>query len=222
MVVTTLGAAAVGDRAVDRDERGQFGLVELEEPGREQRPAGAGRGQAGLLDPAVDLAEDVGAPGPGLLDGYCAPNGQGACGRDRAELDLRADRWRLEQRPQAGHAHLQLGQLGFHRVQVRDDLLGPGLYVRRGQDGPDLVQRHVQVAEPADDLGHRHLAGVVEPVAARRVDPGGLEQPLVVVEAQGLDAEMRHAGEVADRHQDAHRYRINLPLAGESTGLPSA
>src|SRR5207248_4219313 len=94
----------------------------------------------------------------------------------------------------------------------------PGLHVRRLQDGPDLIQRHIQVAEPADDLRYRNLAGVVEPVAARRVDPGGLEQPLVVVEAQGLDAEMRHAGEVADRHQDAHRYRINPPVAGESTG----
>ena len=96
-------------------------------------------------------------------------------------------------------------QVPFQTVQVVRDHLVTGLEVSGVEHGVDVVEWHVEVAEPADDLGHRDLAGVVEPVAARRVDPGGLEQPLVVVEAQGLDAEMRHAGEVADRHQDAHR-----------------
>ncbi len=69
----------------------------------------------------------------------------------------------------------------------------------RGQDGLDPVQRHVQVAEPADHLGDGDLVGRVAPVAGVSVDVGRLEQPDPVVVPQHLDAHMGGAGEVADR-----------------------
>ena len=40
--------------------------------------------------------------------------------------------------------------------------------------------------------------GVVKAVAGSRVDPGCMKQPLILIEAQRLDAQMRHAGEIAD------------------------
>jgi hypothetical protein len=73
---------------------------------------------------------------------------------------------------------------GFHAGDRRH--LGPatlGDRTRRGTVERDEGGQFglVKLEEPG-----RHLAGIVEPVAARRVDPGGLEQPLVMVERKAL------------------------------------
>ena len=53
----------------------------------------------------------------------------------------------------------------------------------------DLVERHLQLAQPADDLGGLELLGPVAPVAGERVDVGRPEQVELVVVAERADAQ---------------------------------
>ena len=110
----------------------------------------------------------------------------------------------LEHAPQRRHRGLCLLELPLHAPQVRgDDRVARG-HVRRLQHGPDLLQRHAQVAQPADDLRGRDLTRPVQPVTSRRVDVRRLQQAYLVVMTQRLDAQVGHPGEVADRQQHLH------------------
>ena len=82
-------------------------------------------------------------------------------------------------------------------------------------DGMDLFERHVEGAEPADDLGGRDLPGRVVAVAGVRVHRGRLEQPHLVVVAQRFDAEVSGAREVTDG-QGCHLAIVNPPVTGQS------
>ena len=66
---------------------------------------------------------------------------------------------------------------------------------------PDLLQRHAEVAQPADDLRGRDLTGPVQPVTGRRIDVRRLQQAYLVAMTRRLDAQVGHPGEVADRQQ---------------------
>ena len=62
--------------------------------------------------------------------------------------------------------------------------LVPGGYIGRGEDCPDLVERHLQRPEAANHLGDLDLVGRVPAVAGRRVDGGGIQQADAVVVAE--------------------------------------
>jgi hypothetical protein len=137
-------------------------------------------------------------------------------GRHAAVLDRRrAARW-LQQVAQRLDRGPGLGQLGFEPVQVRRDQVVAGRRVRRGQHRLDVRDRHLQVAQPADDLGGRNLPGGVVPVAGVRVHRNRLEQPHLVVVAQRLDAEVSRAGEVAHGKSGCHQAIVDPPVTGES------
>jgi len=133
----------------------------------------------------------------------------------RCSITGRAVR-RLQQVAQRLDRGPGLGQPGLQPVQVRGDKGVAGRRVRCGQHCLDVGDRHLQVAQPPDDLRGRDLPGRVIPVARARVDRGRLEQPHLVVVAQCLDAEVSRAGEVAHREPCCHQAIANPPVAGES------
>jgi len=67
-----------------------------------------------------------------------------------------------------------------------------------GHNGADLVERHFQSPETANDLCRRYLVGAVAAVAASAININGFEQPDLVVVAQHLHAQLRRTGEVPD------------------------
>jgi hypothetical protein len=70
--------------------------------------------------------------------------------------------------------------------------------VRRVEDGLDVLEGHVEVAEPADDLRDGDLLSSIAAIAGVSIHVGWLQHTDTVVVAQRFDAEMRRAGEVAD------------------------
>ena len=81
-------------------------------------------------------------------------------------------------------------KLGLEPVEVGDDQLVALLGVARRQHCPDLGDRHLQPAQPADHLRLRDLTLRVAAVAVAGVDFARLQQADLVVVAQRLDAEM--------------------------------
>jgi hypothetical protein len=67
------------------------------------------------------------------------------------------------------------------------------------EDRLNVVQRHVEVAEAANDLRDRNLIGRVAPISRIGVDAGGVENADAMVMAQRLDAQVRRPSEVPDR-----------------------
>jgi hypothetical protein len=98
-----------------------------------------------------------------------------------------------EQAAQRRHRGLRAGQVLLETRQVRGDELVARAQVSRLQHGVNLVERHVQIPETADDLGCRDLAGRVPAVSGVRVDVGRRQEPDAVIVAQRLDAQMRGA-----------------------------
>jgi len=88
--------------------------------------------------------------------------------------------------------------LGFQPHEVRVDQFVASTNVGGAQNGADLVERHFQSPEAANDLCRRDLVGAVAAVAGSAIDIDGFEQPDLVVVAQHLDAQLRRTGEVAD------------------------
>jgi len=84
------------------------------------------------------------------------------------------------------------------------DLLAAGVLVGRRQHGLELLQRHAQVTEPADDLGRGDLAGGVAPVPGARIGAGRLQQADLVVMPQRPARHVAGAREVADRQVTQH------------------
>src|SRR5215475_8869662 len=92
----------------------------------------------------------------------------------------------------------------------------PGVEVRRGEDGLQLRDRHVEVAQPADHLRGRNLLVGVVAVAAARLDRARLEQADLVVVAQRLHAQMHRGRELPDRDSRFHPRSIDSPATGGS------
>ena len=86
----------------------------------------------------------------------------------------------------------------FQPGQVGGDERVPGVDVGRLQDGADLFQRHVEIAEPSDDLCRGDLLRRVTAVARVRVDLRRDQQPEPVVVPEGLHAEVGGPGEITD------------------------
>jgi hypothetical protein len=61
-----------------------------------------------------------------------------------------------------------------------------------------VVDRHLQIAQSADDPRRPDLIGPAAAIAAGRIDVGRLDQPHLVVMPQRLYAQVRRAEEPAD------------------------
>src|SRR3954447_8681238 len=66
------------------------------------------------------------------------------------------------------------------------------------EDFADLIDRHLEVAQPADRPRDIELLGAVAPVASEPVDIRGSEQVQLVVVAQRPDRQARETSEPAD------------------------
>ncbi len=99
---------------------------------------------------------------------------------------------------------LGTAQVRFESGQVGGDDLVAGLKVGGVEHRADVLEGHLEVAEPPYHLGSADLVGGVAPVARGRVDVDRLEQADLVVMAQRLDAQVRRAGKVADRQGRGH------------------
>jgi len=102
-------------------------------------------------------------------------------------------------------------------AQVARDQLAACGEVRGVQDAADVVKRHVQVTESADDLRRGYLPEVVAAVAREGIDLCGLKQALFLVVTQRFHAQVSGAGEVADGHHRLHGPKFKAPPTGEST-----
>jgi hypothetical protein len=80
----------------------------------------------------------------------------------------------------------------------------PGRGVRLGQQQADLGQRHVEAAQPADEVRVAGLVGRVPPVPGGLVDRVGHQQLDIVVIPQRFGAEVAQPGEFADRDSVCH------------------
>ena len=138
-------------------------------------------------------------------------------GRDRPVLDRQGRPVPVEQRLQRCNGRLGALNRLLHALQMCQDRLIADGDVGRVQDGADLLEWHVEVAEPADDLRDRNLAGRVTAVAAGTVDLRRAHEAHVVVVAKRLHAQMRHPGELTDGQQHAHVLSVHPSPTGESS-----
>ena len=81
----------------------------------------------------------------------------------------------IEQVLQRGDGVLGAGEAFLQPAQVRRDQLVAGADVGRGEDAFDLLDRHVQVPEPPDDLRGGDLMGGVAAVPGELVHVSGFE-----------------------------------------------
>ena len=95
-----------------------------------------------------------------------------------------------------------------------------GLDVGSLQHNVDVLERHLQVAEAADDLSRDDLLCGVPPVAAVHVHLGRLQQAELVVVAKHLHAQVRGPGEVADGQRRVHERSLTLPRWESQTATP--
>ena len=95
-------------------------------------------------------------------------------------------------------------------------LAGRGASVgQRGDDLGDLAEREPHLLGDADERHPTDHLAVVSALAARR--PLGVDQPLLLVEAQRRRGDARAPAEVADRQVVAARHRISVT---DGTGHP--
>src|SRR3981189_1698823 len=103
--------------------------------------------------------------------------------------------------PKRLNGALGVRELGFQTHEVRVDQFVASTNVGGAYNGADLVERHFQSPETANDLCRRYLVGAVAAVAASAININGLKQPDLVVMAQHLHAQLRRTGEVPDGQQ---------------------
>ena len=169
------------------------------------------------IDGSVELRERLVQPRLRIVPIDDAADGNRVDGRDRPVLDRQGRSVPVEQRLQRRNGRLGLRKRLLHALQMHQHRLITHGDVRHVQDAADLLEWHVEVAEPADDLRDRNLAGRVTAVAAGTVDLGRAQEVQVVVVAKRLDAQMRHPGELTDGQQHAHALSVHPPPTGESS-----
>ena len=176
-----------------------------------ERAVGPGGGQRGALERGVQLGVGDVEPLGGGVERDGGADGERGGGGQRAVVDRTRRARRGEERLQRRHRVLGALELVLHRLEVVDDGPVAGREVGRLEHRAHLLERHVEVAEPADGLGGGDLVGAVVPVAARRVDLGRLEQADVVVVPERLHAQVRHLRELADG--EARRHGASIACA---------
>jgi hypothetical protein len=96
-----------------------------------------------------------------------------------------------------------------------------GLDVGSLKHNVDVLERHLEVAEAADDLRRDDLLRGVAPVPAVHVHVDRLQQAELVVVAKHLHAQVRGPGEVAYGQRRGHRSSVTLPLWESQTPNPT-
>ena len=212
-----LDAAGGRDLAPDRDECRHLTDVGLEELAAVERGVRSGSPARSRIDGSVELRERLVQPRLRIVPVDDGTDGNRADGRDRPVLDRQGRPVPVEQRLQRSNGRLGALERLLHALQMRHDRLIADGDVGRVQDDADLLEWHVEVAEPADDLRDRNLAGRVTAVAAGTVDLRRAQEAHVVVMAKRLHAQMRHPGELTDGQQHAHVLSVHPPPTGESS-----
>lgn len=180
-----LAGAALGDLAVEDGE------------GRAGRFVGGGQPGNRLGDEGFQIVETDGRPAAdvGLCREICCADLEAA-----GAVAARAHRRRVELAAQVEDDALPLALAGLEVRLVGVQVVAPG---RLGQleERLDPGQRHVDGAQQTNDLGVVDLFEAVGAVAGGRVDGGGRQQPVLVVETERLEREAGEGGELTDRHQ---------------------
>lgn len=117
----------------------------------------------------------------------------------------------VQQTPQGCDRLLGSGQAGLETRQVVGDHPVAGLDVRSLKHDLDVIERHLQIAETADDLCLDDLLCGIAPVPAVHVHLDRLQQADLVIVAKHLHAQVRGPGEVADGHRRVHQPSLTLP-----------
>ncbi len=201
------GPARLADRAEHRQHPGALG---------EQLVGVAAAGWAGAFGRrvrGVQVGHRGRVPREDVREGDPAGDGGDGPRRHRAQLDLDLSGVGSEQLAQRGDRGPGAVELLLQAPEVARDQLGAPLRIVGGEDRLDLGQRHVQLAEPVDDLRGRDLLARVVAVAGELVDARRLEQAGLVIAAQRTHAQVGECGELADRQSWAH-WPILLPLPG--------
>ena len=167
---------AVGTNAIDPARAVLEERRVVQHAGRPAAVAAADGGHEPAQRPARPLV-DHSWPTSAVID----HTGVGATGRYWRSSTSTGARQQLAQR---GDGIGGRPQALLHRGQVGGDDRVASRRVVGVQDGPHVVDRHLEVAQPAHDVGIGDLVGRVVAVSGRRVDGGRLEQPDGVVVAQ--------------------------------------
>ena len=121
----------------------------------------------------VQLADSALVPGGRILNVDDLADGGGRTGamlRCSMSPDPAGLGWRSSRSDAA--ASWVRARLSSRRSEMGGDELVAGVDVRRGDDGPDVLEGHLQRAEPPDHLGGRDLVGGIAAVTSVRVDVG--------------------------------------------------
>ena len=211
-----LDAADRPDRLRRGDEDGDVAPFVGEEVVGDHGARWAGRRDALRRQRAGELSEGALEPRPQCLEAHRLGDGRGVQCRLAPMLHGRRRRRTLEQVAERADRLLRLEEILLQPGQVVGDELIAGVDVGRLQDGADLLQRHVEIAESSDDLCRGDLLGAVAAVARVGVDLGRDQQTEPVVVPEGLDAEVGGPGEIADGQGGRHVPSFDSPPGGES------
>jgi len=153
---------------------------------------GLGRRSVGLVDELPGVIEEV-DPEAAMGRGVDVSGVGGLVGHEMLlsgadlgqvmEDEVEAVRARLDLRPMLRNAAALLG------------------WVVAGQDGPDLVDRQLEVAQAPDGPGCFQLIPPITPVRRQPIDVGWPQDPELVVVAERPDRKPRQAREAPDRDQ---------------------
>ena len=176
---STAGRASRLDAADRSDRRPPTGMKMVMSPRSSEKkslaitlPGRSGRRHALRGERRGELPERALEPGPQVVEADRLGDGAvSSVGSLRCSMRQRGRRT-LEQPPQGGHRLLGLDEALLQPGQVLGDQLVAGVDVGRLQHGADLLQRHVELPEPPDDLRRGDLLGAVTAVARVRVDRG--------------------------------------------------
>src|SRR4051812_22103841 len=86
-----------------------------------------------------------------------------------------------------------------------------------GEDGPDVLERQLQLAQPRDRPGGLELSAPVAAVARELVDVRRPEDVELVVMTERADAQPGEPGEPTDRQQVIVHVAIVNPRAGRES-----
>ncbi len=175
---------------------------------------GAGRGQAGAGQPVDQVGEQGREDRGDVLGGVAGGGGDqlrdphGGDGLDHnvvgghVSLVFDGAEPRLHPGQPGGVGRDRRREFRSAQPQHAAQLVDADLLV---DEGAHLREGEAEVFEGDDPVESGELAGVVEAVAAGRVDPGGPQQSDRVVVTQHSDRHEPAAGEVSDGEHDAYR-----------------
>jgi hypothetical protein len=135
---------------------------------------------------------------------------------DTAVLEARC-RYRLIQKVSQGcYDTLCARKALLQPIKMRRNEVVTDARVRSGENCPNLCQRHIQIAESADDLSRWNLGGCIRPIASLRVHVCRRQKTTFVVTAERPDAQVGRLSEITDSKEGWHKAILRSPPGGES------